>query len=97
MTKDDFITNCTVRLGTLPRPQVDIAVSLILELLTTTLIEERRIEIRGFGTFSVKMVKAKTVRNPKTGEVFQKHSTKKIHFKPGKGLRQQINGDNYVR
>ena len=91
MTKDEFITKCTLRLGTLERNKVDIAVNCILELLVTTLIEERRIEIRGFGSFKTKLKKAGMSRNPKTGETFQKGPKKYVHFKPGLELRQRVN------
>lgn len=91
MTKDEFITKCTLKLGTLERPLVDVAVNSILELLVTTLIDERRIEIRGFGSFRTKIKKAGISRNPKTGETFNRPPSKYVSFKPGLELRERVN------
>lgn len=97
MTKDDFINNCTVRLNTLPRVKVEQSIEVILEAIVNTLIDNGRVEIRGFGSFKVTMQKAWTARNPKTGVTAYVEEKRKIHFKPGQKLRQCVNGDNYVR
>ena len=65
--------------------------NLFFKKITLSLIENKKIEIRGFGTFSKKINKAKYVRNPKTNEKLFKEETKKIHFKIGKILHNRIN------
>lgn len=91
MTKDDFINKCTIRLNTLPRKQVDIAVNSILEQMTNALVEGRRIEVRGFGSFRISVRKAKIGRNPKSGKACQVPEKRIPHFKPGKELRERVN------
>ena len=54
-------------------------------------MKEKKIEIRGFGTLTKKINKAKFVRNPKTNEKIYKDETYKIHFKIGKILHNRIN------
>ena len=56
----------------------------------------KKIEIRGFGTFSKKINKEKYVRNPRTNEKIFKKQTNKIHFKVGKILHNKINSDNSI-
>jgi len=50
-----------------------------------------RIEIRGFGSFSVRYKAARTARNPKTGEIVFKPGKYSLHFKPGKDMRERVN------
>ena len=66
------------------------AVKTILKTMSKALINERRIEIRGFGALDVRTHTNKVVRNPKTGEILPNHHEYKIHFKPGKDLREQV-------
>ena len=67
---------------------------LFLNKIIKSLINNQKIEIRGFGTFSKKINKEKFVRNPKTNERIFKNSSHKIHFKIGKILHQRINNTN---
>jgi integration host factor subunit beta len=66
------------------------AVKTILKTMSKALINERHIEIRGFGAFDVRKHKNKIARNPKTGEILPNQVAYKIHFKPGKDLRKQV-------
>ncbi|OEU50685.1 MAG: integration host factor subunit beta [Desulfuromonadales bacterium C00003096] len=65
-------------------------VNLIFQSMTDTLAEGGRIEIRGFGSMTVKSYKAYTGRNPKTGETIEVKPKKLPFFKVGKGLRESI-------
>ena len=63
----------------------------IFEAMREALIEGNRIEIRGFGTFTVKDTKPKPkARNPRTGEIIYVPGRRKTHFKPGKALREGL-------
>jgi len=74
--------------------QVSNAVNSILNLMTDTLIAEDRVEIRGFGAFSVAKSAPRKGRNPKTGESVDVAAKTKVHFKPGKAMRDRVNTHN---
>ena len=61
------------------------------EKITEGLANDNKVEIRGFGTFTKKINKAKFVRNPKTNQKIYKEENYKIHFKIGKILHEKIN------
>lgn len=63
----------------------------ILGRMSTALKEKERIEIRGFGSFECKHQEAHKARNPKTGETVEAPAKYRIHFKPGKALKERIN------
>lgn len=89
MTKSELIEKLAER-SDLPKKRAEEAVNTIFDALTTSLAGGQRIEIRGFGSFSLKQHRAYVGRNPKTGEevpVAEKHS---IHFKVGKQLRELV-------
>ncbi len=67
-------------------------VNLIFDSMAQALIDNDRIEIRGFGSFMVKDYKAYMGRNPKTGEVIQVQEKKLPFFKVGKELRERVDG-----
>jgi integration host factor subunit beta len=91
MTKSELIEKITMKLGTLTHPKVEVAVNSILELMRESLGNGQRIEIREFGIFNIKTQQARTVRNPKTGELLENEAKAKVHFKPGKGLKDRVN------
>jgi integration host factor subunit beta len=91
MTKSELVDSLTLRFGRLEHKKVEACVGVILELMTKTLVDNDRIEIRGFGSFSIHTRKGGTSRNPKTGESIQIPERKMPHFKPGKELRQRVN------
>ena len=78
-------------MNVLERPIVEASIKVILELMTDTLANKERIEIRGFGSFSIHTRKAGTSRNPKSGETIQVPERKIPHFKPGKELKERVN------
>ena len=67
-------------------------VNLIFDSMSQALIDQDRIEIRGFGRFMVKDYKSYMGRNPKTGEVIQVNEKKLPFFKVGKELRERVDG-----
>ncbi len=66
-------------------------VDLVFEAMRNSLIDGRRIEIRGFGVFQVKKTRPKpAARNPRTGQVIYVPARRKTHFRPGKLLREEL-------
>tara|TARA_B100000900_G_scaffold248274_1_gene211284 strand:+ start:1599 stop:1892 length:294 start_codon:yes stop_codon:yes gene_type:complete len=67
---------------------------IILVEIKNSLKREERVELRGFGTWSTHVQKARISRNPKTGEKVNTPEKKTIHFKMGKELFNRINNEN---
>jgi integration host factor subunit beta len=70
---------------------VESAVKEVFEMMSNALENGERIEIRDFGSFSLRYRSARGARNPKTGELVTTLSKYAIHFKPGKELRERVN------
>jgi integration host factor subunit beta len=75
----------------LPASEVELAVKGLLEQMAETLSTGDRIEIRGFGSFSLRRRESGLRRNPRTGEPVAVASHYALHFKPGKELREGVN------
>ncbi|MBF0220049.1 MAG: integration host factor subunit beta [Gammaproteobacteria bacterium] len=91
MTKSELIDSLSQKLWMLPLKDVDMAVKTVLDEMSDALANEDRIEIRGFGSFSLHQRKSRIGRNPRTGEPVMLESKQIPHFKPGKELRDRIN------
>ena len=91
ITKSMLIVRTSPRYPALPPKDVELAVKAIFERMSHQLIEGGRIELRGFGSFSLHKRKARVGRNPKTGESVVLDSKAVPHFKPGKELREAVN------
>ncbi|MCX4028481.1 integration host factor subunit beta [Endozoicomonas sp. SM1973] len=70
---------------------IELAVNLLLEQMSEALIKGERVEVRGFGSFSLNYHAPRTGRNPKTGEPVEIPARYVPHFKPGKELRERVN------
>ncbi len=68
--------------------------NIILEEVKSSLKKGERVELRGFGTWSTHIQKARVSRNPKTGEKVNTPEKKTIHFKMGKDLFERINNES---
>jgi len=93
MLKSDLLTTLHKKYSTLNLNDIELIFDLFFKKLISSLKEGNNIEIRGFGTISKKINKAKFVRNPKTNERIYKEETFKIHFKTGKILHKRINSE----
>lgn len=91
MTKSELIELIARRQEHLPPRDVEIAVKCILEQMSEALASGQRIEVRGFGSFSLHYRKPRQGRNPKTGDQVILDGKYVPHFKPGKNLRMQVN------
>lgn len=90
MNKSELIDELAKELE-IPSREAASVLSTILEAMTDTLVQGENIEIRGFGSFSVRQYEAYEGRNPKTGEVTHVKPKKLPFFKIGKDLREQVN------
>ena len=90
MTKSELIERLTLK-HELPPKQVEASVKEILEQMAGSLSTSDRIEIRGFGSFSLHYRAPRTGRNPKTGDTVELDGKHVPHFKPGKELRDRVN------
>lgn len=90
MTKSELIERLA-ETSHLPVTDVDLSVRTILEVMSNSLAGGDRIEIRGFGSFSLHHRKPRIGRNPKTGESVALPAKHVPHFKPGKELRDRVN------
>ncbi len=91
MTKSELIERITTRHPDLSNKDIEQAVKTILDTMSQALSQGGRIEIRGFGSFSLHFRNPRLGRNPKTGESVQLRGKYVPHFKPGKELREQVN------
>ncbi len=91
MTKSELIERITSRHPQLSNKDIELAVKTILDSMSQALSQGDRIEIRGFGSFSLHFRSPRLGRNPKTGESVQLRGKYVPHFKPGKELREQVN------
>lgn len=91
MTKSDLIEILSERQSMLNYRDVELAVKLILEQMSGSLSGGDRIEIRGFGSFTLHHRPARVGRNPKSGESVTLDEKYVPHFKPGKELRDRVN------
>lgn len=91
MTKSELIDQLATEQTHLNQTDVELAVRCIIEQLSRALSEGDRIEIRGFGSFSLHFRPPRMGRNPKTGEAVALPGKHVPHFKPGKELRERVN------
>ena len=92
MNKSDLILMLARRQAQLPFSDVEITINTILKYMTDELSNHKRIEIRGFGVFSIRHRSPRIGRNPRTGEPVSLTEKNVLHFKPGKELRERVNG-----
>lgn len=91
MTKSELIEILVDRHDQLSVKDIELSVKTMLDHMTESLSDGSRIEIRGFGSFSLHYRAPRTGRNPKTGESVALDAKYVPHFKPGKELREQVN------
>ncbi|PIE23963.1 MAG: integration host factor subunit beta [Neptuniibacter caesariensis] len=91
MTKSELIDILVDRHDQLSVKDIELSVKTMLDQMTESMSRGNRIEIRGFGSFSLHYRAPRTGRNPKTGEPVSLDAKYVPHFKPGKELREQVN------
>lgn len=91
MTKSELIEMLSRKQKHLPSRDVELAVKQLLDLMSDALSAGKRIEVRGFGSFSLHFRGPRMGRNPKTGDSVSLAGKHVPHFKPGKDLRDRVN------
>lgn len=91
MTRSELIETLALRQTNLNPNVIEEAVKKTFELMITSLESGSRIEVRGFGSFSLRFRLPRVARNPKTGEHVVTEGKYALHFKPGKELRDRVN------
>jgi integration host factor subunit beta len=90
MTRSDLIERLAERFPQLSQQDVEEALKTMLNTMSEALAEGHRIEIRGFGSFSVNERRSRMGRNPRTGAQVMIAEKRVPHFKPGKALREGV-------
>lgn len=93
MTKSELIERIVESQVQLSSKDIELAIKTMLEQMSQALSTGDRIEIRGFGSFSLHFRAPRVGRNPKTGESVRLEGKYVPHFKPGKELRDRVNDD----
>ena len=91
MTRSELIELIASQQSQLSTKDVELAVKLMIDHMAETLSSGERIEIRGFGSFSLHYLEPRQGRNPKTGDSVELEGKHVPHFKPGKELRERVN------
>lgn len=94
MTKSELIAALATTQPQLQPRDVELAVKELLEQMSSALASGQRIEVRGFGSFSLHYRPPRAGRNPKTGASVLVPDKYVPHFKPGKELRERVNGNS---
>ena len=92
MVKSEIIKQLQEKYPSLNRYQIQAVVDIMFNTIANSLIKEKPVELRGFGRFSIKTIKAKfNARNPRTGEIIYVPEKKKVSFKMSKHLKEYVN------
>ncbi|MGB4057511.1 MAG: integration host factor subunit beta [Alphaproteobacteria bacterium] len=92
MTKSELIQRLAERNPHLYLRDIEKIVETVFDEITGALARGDRVELRGFGAFSIKSREARTGRNPRTGDTVQVGAKRLPFFKTGKALRERLNG-----
>jgi len=90
MTKSELIDIVAEAHGQITRREAEVVVNEVFDAISGALTAGDRVELRGFGSFTVKKRAPRVGRNPKTGEAVQVPEKTVPHFKPGKELRERV-------
>ena len=88
MNRSDIVDDLAAKFGHLTKNDTEFAVNTILDAMADALVAGHRIEIRGFGSFSVTRRPPRIGRNPRNGESVAIPEKRVVHFKPGKAMRE---------
>lgn len=92
MTKSELIQRLNQKYPHLYQRDIEVLVNTILGEISQALSRDDRVELRGFGAFSIRKREPRAARNPKNGEVVNIGERSAIYFRAGKELRERING-----
>ena len=90
MTRSDLVEELANRFAQLTHKDAESAVKAILDAMGQAMVRGHRIEIRGFGSFTINRRPPRMGRNPRSGESVAIPEKRVPHFKPGKALREAV-------
>lgn len=96
LIKSQLIAEISKKLSHLPEKDIALSINSIIEQMSDILSRGGRIEIRGFGSFCLHYRPPRKAHNPKTGEKLVTDPKYAVHFKPGKELREKVNGSRHI-
>lgn len=96
MIKSQLIDTASKQLPQIAEKDIAAAVNMVIDEMGSTMQNGGRIEIRGFGSFSLHFRPPRKAHNPKTGEKLVTESKYAVHFKPGKDLRERVNASKHL-
>ena len=94
MTRSDLVEELAARFAQLTQRDAEVAVKALLDALGDALVQGQRIEVRGFGSFSVTHRAPRMGRNPRSGAAVAIPAKRVPHFKPGKALREAVDSSS---
>ena len=93
MTKSELIARLAAQNPSLYHRDIERLVNTIFDTITEALVVGDRVELRGFGAFSLRERESRIGRNPRTGEAVSVNAKRMPFFKMGKGMRERLNKD----
>ena len=90
MNRSDLVDNISKKIVNVKKSDVEESVNHLISIISNTLSEKNRVEIRGFGTFSPRHRPARLARNPKTGTAITVASKFHVYFRPSKILKLEV-------
>ena len=93
MTKSELIARLAAQNPSLYHRDIERLVNTIFDTITEALVVGDRVELRGFGAFSLREREGRIGRNPRTGEAVSVNAKRMPFFKMGKGMRERLNKD----
>jgi integration host factor subunit beta len=91
MTRDELIRSLVDKQHSVSYKTMSVAIKHLFEFMVSELSCGTRIEVRGFGSFTLRHRAPRLARNPKTGERLHTEHKYAVHFKPGKELKERVN------
>ena len=95
MTRSELINELVLRNPCFSQNVIEDAVRLMLDRITEALADGDKIEIRGFGSLTVRKRRARSGRNPSTGKIVEIGETKVVNFRTGRELRERVDISNH--
>lgn len=92
MTRSELVSHLTTLNPQLSQQDIERVVLIFFQEISNALSEGRRIELRGFGAFSVREREQRKARNPRSGEIISVEAKKVPYFRAGKLIRDRLNG-----
>ncbi len=93
MTKSDLIRKISIRYPNMLLKDIHLSVDTIFDEISEALSQEKRVELRGFGAFTIRKRKARKARNPRTNEIVDLGTRMSLYFRAGKELNALLNTD----